>query len=713
LLSSVSFAAADEPLEAAYAAILRGDYAAGREAVDRALAAGADPNAARVHDWLESYDRVVASRNDLKAKTWEWNVEQAEAAWESGHTFLALSFLAQAVPYASAPDDLKTFEWVSDLTERAEATARQLEEEDRWTTAVNYYLLLSRINPKNEALKQRSESAVRRARMEFTYKDEKALRERIRDVDRGLLRSAIKLIDHLYYEQPNYREMARGALENLTTLCAATKLRGFLDGLANPALREHFLARVRELRNDIDGERGAELGYKDLLRLFNQVSDLNRESIEIPEGLLVVEFVNGVVLKLDQYTDMIWPADAVDFEKMMMGGFEGVGIQLGVDERTNRLKVVTPLENSPALEKGIQPDDIIVAVDGESTANWGTDDAVRKIQGPAGTDVIITVQRPRTGETIPFTLTRRKIVLTTVRGVERKTGDPKAWNYMLDPDAGVAYIRLTGFHPDSAEELREALQEARAQGMRGLVLDVRYNPGGLLDVAVDVVSTFLDKGEVVSTRGRLESERRERAAGKAEFKDLPLVILVSEASASASEILAGAMQDHHRAAIIGERTFGKGSVQHVRPLSDTAKLKLTTALYYLPSGRSPHKAPDAERWGVDPDQEIKLTPKEFRRVIERERETYVIHNEEPEPENGVLSAEEQAQRLEALKSEDADADEEPPVLSESDFKRLESDPYQAPKTDPQLESALLLLRVKLAAGLPWPRELAAAKPDDR
>lgn len=713
LLSSVSFAAADEPLEAAYAAILRGDYAAGRAAVDRALAAGADPNAARVHDWLESYDRVVASRNDLKAKTWEWNVEQAETAWESGHTFLALSFLAQAVPYAAAPDDLKTFEWVSDLTERAEATARQLEEEDRWTTAVNYYLLLSRINPKNEALKQRSESAVRRARMEFTYKDEKTLRERIRDVDRGLLRSAIKLIDHLYYEQPNYREMARGALENLTTLCAATKLHGFLDGLANPALREHFLARLRELRNDIDGERGAELGYKDLLRLFNQVSDLNRESIEIPEGLLVVEFLNGVVLKLDQYTDMIWPVDAVDFEKMMMGGFEGVGIQLGVDERTNRLKVVTPLENSPALEKGIQPDDIIVAVDGESTANWGTDDAVRKIQGPAGTDVIITIQRPRTGETIPFTLTRRKIVLTTVRGVERKTGDPKAWNYMLDQDAGVAYIRLTGFHPDSAEELREALQEARAQGMRGLVLDVRYNPGGLLDVAVDVVSTFLDRGEVVSTRGRLESERRERAAGKAEFKDLPLVILVSEASASASEILAGAMQDHHRAAIIGERTFGKGSVQHVRPLSDTAKLKLTTALYYLPSGRSPHKAPDAERWGVDPDQEIKLTPKEFRRVIERERETYVIHNEEPEPENGVLSAEEQAQHLEALKSADAEADEEPPVLSESDFKRLESDPYQAPKTDPQLEGALLLLRVKLAAGLPWPRELAAAKPDDR
>jgi carboxyl-terminal processing protease len=704
-------AAGDDTLNAAYAAILRGDYDGGQTAVERVLDTGSNPRAAQVRDWLEFYHSVIASRKELKAKTFEWNIAQAQQALADGRAFLALSFVAQAVPYAANREELTGFAWVTELAERARATAQQLEEEDHWTSALNYYLLLSRVYPTDDALKEQSEKAARHARIELTYKDEKALQERIRDVDRGLLRSAIKLIDHLYYREPDYREMAEGALDDLTTLCSITKLRGFLDGLANPALREHFLRRLAEFRNDVAGERGADLGYKDLLRLFNQVSDLNRESIELPEGLLVVEFLDGVISKLDDHTDMVWPADAVDFEKMMMGGFEGVGIQLGIDERSNRLKVVTALENSPALEAGIQPDDVIVAVNSESTANWTTDDAVRRIQGPAGTQVVLTVQRPRSGELIPFKLTRRRITLTTVRGVDRIPGDAKAWNYLLDKDAGVAYIRLTGFHPDSSEELRAALQQATAQGMKGLVLDVRYNPGGLLDVAVDLVSTFLDEGEVVSTRGRLESERRERVAGKAAYKDLPLVILVNDASASASEILAGALQDHHRAMVLGERTFGKGSVQHVRPLSDEAKLKLTTALYYLPSGRSPHKAPKAEKWGVDPDLTLKLTPKELRRVIEHERESFVIHNEDPERENKALSAEEQAKALGALKAEDAEKDEEPPLLSEADFKLLEADPYEAPKTDPQLENALLLIRVKLAADVPWPQELAAAKQD--
>ena len=212
---------------------------------------------------------------------------------------------------------------------------------------------------------------------------------------------------------------------------------------------------------------------------------------------------------------------------------------------------------------------------------------------------------------------------------------------------------------------------------------------------------------------RILPARRERVGGKAPFKDLPLVVLVNEGSASASEILAGALQDHHRAIILGERTFGKGSVQHVRPLNDEARLKLTTALYYLPSGRSPHKAPKAEKWGVDPDWALKLTPKEFRRVLEHERESSVIHNEAPDSANNALSDEERAKNLEAVKSSMADKDDEPPLLSEADIKLLEADPNPAPSADPQLETALLLVRVKLAAGMPWPREFVAAAVQDK
>ena len=224
----------------------------------------------------------------------------------------------------------------------------------------------------------------------------------------------------------------------------------------------------------------------------------------------------------------------------------------------------------------------------------------------------------------------------------------------------MAYIRLTNFLPKSAEELSAALSMARDQGMKGLVLDVRHNPGGLLDVAIDIVSDFLSSGEVVSTRGRVESDHRERVGGRAPYRDLPLVILVNEGSASASEILAGALQDHDRAVILGERTFGKGSVQHVRRLGNEAQLKLTTALYYLPSGRTPHKSKDAPTWGVDPDWDIELTPKEFRKVLERERESYVIHNDDSAAST-QLKDEQRDEMLEALKDDGEEENDDPPV----------------------------------------------------
>ena len=236
LLASAWQAAADDTLGAAYAAILRGDYDTGRATVEHLLKSG-DTQAAQVRDWLDAYHQVVASRKELKAETFAWDIAQAKEALAADKTFLALNFVAQAVPYASDPNDVAAYPWVTELTERCGATAQQLQEADRWTNALNYYLLLSRIRPTDDELRARSENATRHARIELTYKDEKTLQERIRDVDKNLLVSTIKLIDRLYYQDPDFKLMARGALDNLTTVCSVTKLRGFLDGLANPALR--------------------------------------------------------------------------------------------------------------------------------------------------------------------------------------------------------------------------------------------------------------------------------------------------------------------------------------------------------------------------------------------------------------------------------------------------------------------------------------------
>jgi carboxyl-terminal processing protease len=380
---------------------------------------------------------------------------------------------------------------------------------------------------------------------------------------------------------------------------------------------------------------------------------------------------------------------------------------------------VTPLENSPALRAGVQPGDLIIGVDGGTTAGWTTDQAVREITGKEGSEVTLTIYRPTTGQEIDFVLSRGRIQLTTIRGVERVGGGGDEWNYMLDSETGIAYVRLTGFNPESFDELSKALESARNQGMKGLVLDLRGNPGGLLDVAVEIVSLFVPNGEVVSTIGRVERKQKLNVRGKAQYADLPLVALVNEGSASASEILAGALQDHQRAVVLGARTFGKGSVQRVLALNrrlgiprdsrSAARLKLTTALYYLPSGRSPHKqTPDAEVWGVEPDLDVELTPKEFGKVMELGQAAFIIHNEaaaDVEVDEEAIQSRLAALKVEAV-GEDEDDDSQT-LLTEDDIALIQEDPYEATLIDPQLQKALLHMRIKLAAGLPWPSTIAS------
>lgn len=729
LVSAVSPVQADTTLKEAYTAILSGDYSAGLSAV-RTLRErnGGDGELDRISQWLDSFQEVRTSREELRSSTFEWNFNHAQEALANGRTYLALSFAVQASYYAADQDEFTRLPWVRDLREKALAQADSYMKRERWTRAHAYYVQLERIHDKDEEIRALRRRAASHVRLELVYSDGEAVERRIKDVHAGLMEQAFGLINDNYYEEPDFRVMAEGALDQLIALVSTSKLYDASDifhGIANPAAREHFIGRIRELLRKLPPPEEGTFGYRELIRLYRGVVDANKASVSLPEALLVVEFTEGALNRLDDFTSMVWPADSSEFDKMMIGNFFGVGIQLGVDEDTGRLKVVTPLENSPALEAGIQPDDLIVEVDGESTRGWSTDKAVREITGPEGTPVELTIYRPAAGKRIAFPLKRRQIQLTTVRGVNRvRTDNGYDWNYMLDAEAGVALIRLTGFNPDSQKELLAALESARKQGMKGLILDLRYNPGGLLDVAIDIVSVFLKDGEIVATRGRREPRQAHSALGDPEYADLPLVVLVNEQSASASEILSGALQDHQRAMVLGERTFGKGSVQRVLRLDrrfsfggkPSARLKLTTALYFLPSGRSPHRQVDAEQWGVDPDWLVAMTPKEMSRYLVAQREAYIIHNESQNGEEQIdadrLAAEKESLRQEKPADEqDEEGLEDDDLLSEDDLKLLRSDPYEAPDIDAQLETALLQLRVKMAANLPWPRQLARARGD--
>jgi carboxyl-terminal processing protease len=298
----------------------------------------------------------------------------------------------------------------------------------------------------------------------------------------------------------------------------------------------------------------------------------------------------------DPYTDLL-PAESFGaLQAQIGGGLSGIGTQIGVED--GRLVVVTPLDNSPALKAGIRPGDRIDAIDGAGTEGMDVNEAVKRIVGKPDTHVKLKVTHAD-GAAEELTLTRAAIQIATVHGLQRDAEG--RWQFALDAERKIGYARVLQFNKKTADELRTALEQLGKDGMKGLILDLRFCPGGLLDQALNVADLFLDEGTILTVRGAGKQEQVFRAkAGDSKLGKLPLVILVNEHTASAAEIVAGSLQDHNAAFLVGTRTFGKGSVQTLLKLDDGAGLKVTTAYHYLPSGRNIQKRPGAKTWGVDP-----------------------------------------------------------------------------------------------------------------
>lgn len=302
----------------------------------------------------------------------------------------------------------------------------------------------------------------------------------------------------------------------------------------------------------------------------------------------------------DPYTVYVPPQREGAFNKELRGTYVGIGAEIDIHE--NYLRIVTPLEDSPAQHVGVMAGDLVLTIDGESTLGKSADDCMAKLLGEEGTPVTITV-RHKDGREESFTITRARIQTQTVKGFRRTA---TGWEHILDREHGIGYLRLTQFTETSAEAMYTAIAAMQKDGAKGLVIDLRFNGGGSLGAAIQIADLFLRKGSIVSLRNRDGQGRAWNAAEQPTDIDLPLVLLVNEGSASASEVLSGALQENGRAKVLGTRTFGKGSVQDVRELpEDKGVIKITTARYYLPSGRNitrSHKPEDADKpWGVDPD----------------------------------------------------------------------------------------------------------------
>ncbi|UCF02576.1 MAG: S41 family peptidase [Deltaproteobacteria bacterium] len=320
------------------------------------------------------------------------------------------------------------------------------------------------------------------------------------------------------------------------------------------------------------------------LQIFSDVLDIVQENYveEADSKELVEGAITGMLKTLDPHSSYLNPDAYKELQVETKGSFGGIGIEITI--RDGFLTVVSPLEGTPAYDLGIEAGDQILRVDGEPTKEMTLMEAVKKMRGPKGTKVVLSIMREGFAKPKDFVITRATIAIKSVRA---KTLEP-----------GYGYLRLSQFQSTTARDLRQELTklEKENQPMKGLILDMRNNPGGLLDQAVKVSDEFLDEGLIVYTGGRLKSQdMRFEAHTNARPHHYPIVVLVNEGSASAAEIVAGALQDHKRAVVVGMETFGKGSVQTVMPLRNGAALRLTTSLYYTPSGRS------IQAKGIEPD----------------------------------------------------------------------------------------------------------------
>ncbi|HVX09583.1 MAG TPA: S41 family peptidase [Pirellulales bacterium] len=389
----------------------------------------------------------------------------------------------------------------------------------------------------------------------------------------------------------------------------------------------------------------------------NYVKDVSRRE-------LMEAAIRGVLTKLDPYSNYIGPNDMSRFKVAVENQFTGIGIQ--VDMRRGKLTVVSPIVGSPAYKMGLRAGDVINEIEGKSAEGINIDEAVRRLKGEAGTTVNIAVTHPGASESQKMTVTREVIQMESVRGERRNELDD--WDFMYDRDKKLGYIRIVSFGRDTPRELKKALDQLQRQNVRGLILDLRFNPGGLLTAAIEVADMFLTEGEIVSTSGR-NSPKRSWSAHKLDtYEGFPMAVLVNHHSASASEIVAASLQDHHRAIVVGERTWGKGSVQNVIELEGGKSiLKLTTASYLRPNGHNIHRdenAKDTDEWGVKPDPGYEVT------LDRAEQEQLEMHRHDRDIVHGNPSAKGESGDAPKTVTKPAEASK-PPVADRQMQKAIE------------------------------------------
>jgi C-terminal peptidase prc len=396
------------------------------------------------------------------------------------------------------------------------------------------------------------------------------------------------------------------------------------------------------IKDRVDKTKG--MKEADLTTLLKEARQHLGKREDLDEGNDITLSLHSMLGKLDKHTDYIDPKLIPRFDPDIKGHFSGIGVQIRKNNIRDQLEVVTPILGSPAYKAKMFAKDIITTIIREVDSNgkklkepevlqtkgMSTEDAVKKILGTPGTPIKLLVEREGVEKPIEFNLIRGRVEVESVLG--HKRGEDDSWNYVIDPENKICYVRLTGFTANTARDLEKIMKRlAKEVGIKGFILDLRFNPGGLLDQAVRITDLFIDDGLIVSIRPRNGPETSYVGKADGSYTAFPMVCLVNGMSASASEIVSAALQDHGRAVVVGQRSYGKGSVQTIHNFFTGGKLKLTTASFWRPNGRNLNRAStkgeDSDEWGVTPNPgfDLKLGSKEGYDLQEFQREQEIIH----------------------------------------------------------------------------------------
>jgi carboxyl-terminal processing protease len=514
-----------------------------------------------------------------------------------------------------------------------------LEAEGKWLDAYGrYYYWLQAIDPNNHGYSDYADELLAKASIAGSFQNSpcETRKERYNGVEKRMFVRAIDALSLHYVNSIDYVKMAMEGVKRCDVLAEVLTV-AFSDGLPDngnsftppgPEKVTAWSVALAGLRDEIE-TAGASFGKDRFLSILDKVLALNEATVQLPQRPLVAHFSEAALEVLDPYTVMVWPRQVQDFEKLMMNEFTGIGIE--ITKPRGFLTVASLLPDTPAYRAGLDAGDVIEAVDGVPTKDMSLTCAVKKITGPKGTSVTLGIKRSSAEKAQNITITRDRIIVPTIRGWQRtESGD---WLYLVDERNRIGYVRITSFSSDTASDFEDVLEELDDQGLKGLIVDLRFNTGGLLDSAVRISDAFIKEGLIVRTQPKASMiPTYEYAHRRGTQPDYPLVILINAGSASASEIVAGAVGDprYERATLVGTRTHGKGSVQGITHYpGGGAQLKYTMAYYHLPSGqrvksRSAVEKEGRKDWGVGADVEVKLTSEELREMLDVQRDNDVL-----------------------------------------------------------------------------------------